>query len=110
MALHPIDLQTMFTRLHEVGREQGGVREIPVHHQTVQGEELVKRAQQESRSVNETRQVGEGVEKVKEEKGREQGQGKGRSKEEREASRRATSSSPEVVEDPDIGRHVDLLG
>jgi hypothetical protein len=106
MPLLPIDLQTMFNQMTQVGREQAMQRDVSTQYQLLQGTEMARRTQQSDTSVNQARQVGEGLEKVKEEEERRQERrrrGKGEPGEEAEEQQGH-------IEDPDLGHYVDLSG
>jgi len=106
MPLLPIDLQTLFTQLSHVGKEQAVQKEALPHAQSLQAAQLVQRAEARDAAVNETRQQDEGPEQVRDRKRRER-----RSREKPHA--RAESPRPveaDVVSDPALGRHVDLTG
>jgi hypothetical protein len=108
MPLLPIDLQTMFSQMARVGTEQAAQRDVPPLDQAAQAAELVKRAEQDDKTVNQPRQAGEGPEKVKEEKPR----GERQRPQGRAVKSKGGSSAPrrDVVEDPALGHHVDLIG
>jgi hypothetical protein len=108
MPLLPIDLQTMFAQMARVGTEQAVQRDVPPLYQAAQAAELVKRAEQDDKTVNQTRQTGEGPEKVKDKEPRgERQKSRGRA-----AKPKESPGAPrrDVVEDPDLGHHVDLIG
>ncbi|MEM5948639.1 hypothetical protein WKV44_08795 [Spirochaetia bacterium 38H-sp] len=109
MSLQPIDLQTLFTRLQEVGREQGGAKELPLHAQSVQAEEMVKKANQESHSVKQTSKAGEGPEKIKDEKSNQQQKEEREKKKEHEKGKQ-DSAAVMIVKDSDLGNNIDILG
>jgi hypothetical protein len=77
-------------------------------YQAVQAAELVKKAEQDDKTVNQTREAGEGPEKVKENKPR----GERQKPQGRAAKSKEGSNAPrrDVVEDPALGHHVDLTG
>jgi hypothetical protein len=111
MPLLPIDLQTMFSQMARVGTEQAMQRDVPPLYQAAQAAELVKRAEQEDKSVNQPRQTGEGPEKVKERNPRgERGKPQGRAGKAAKTQEAAPAPKRDVVEDPALGHHVDLVG
>ena len=79
MPLLPIDLQTMFNQMSQVGREAAVQREVSTQYQFLQGTEIVRKTEQDDRAVGQTRELGEGLEKVKEQRQR-QGRRQGRPK------------------------------
>jgi hypothetical protein len=109
MPLLPIDLQTMFSQMARVGTEQAVQRDVPPLYQAAQAAELVKKAEQDNKTVNQSRETGEGPEKVKERQPR--GERK-KPPQARPAKPKEGPSAPrrDVVEDPALGHHVNLVG
>ena len=108
MPILPIDLQTLFVQMSNVGREQAVEREVPPQLQAAQASEIVRETNLQDRSVNETRDAGEGAEKVKEdEQRRREQQGRGGSRERRKPE---PKQEGEVFRDPALGTHIDLVG
>ena len=109
MPLLPIDLQIMFSQLSHVGKEQAVQRDVTPQYQFVQGSEMAQKAEHDDSAVNQSQQLGEGPEKIKEQEEQEkrrhaQGQEKG------ESDERAGEEEKQVFEDPDLGHHIDLVG
>jgi hypothetical protein len=109
MPLLPIDLQIMFSQMSHVGKEQAVQRDVTPQYQFVQGTEMVQKAEHDDSAVNQSQQLGEGPEKVKEQEEKEkrqhsQGQRKG------ESGEPAKEEEKQIFEDPDLGHHVDLVG
>ncbi len=114
MPLLPIDLQTMFSQMSQIGREQAVQKEVPPQYQAVQAEQIVRKSEHDDKAVNQAREPGEGPEKVRERSPRRRRRGG--------ASARAPASTPtapaeqparerpEVFEDPALGHNVDLVG
>lgn len=108
MPILPIDLQTMIAQMDRVGKEQAVQKEVSPHHQALQATELAKKAEQDNHSVNRSHELGEGAEKVKEEKDREKKRkGAAPKKGKQEMS---DNMQKEIFEDPDLGRHINLSG
>jgi hypothetical protein len=106
MPLLPIDLQTMFAHMNQVGREQAVQRQISPEAQALQAQNMVKRTEERDNSVNEANEVSEGVEQVKEEEERE-------ARRKSPEDRRKPESHPDkkdFFKDPDLGRHIDISG
>jgi hypothetical protein len=109
MPLLPIDLQIMFSQMSHVGKEQAVQRDVLPQYQFVQGSEMVQKAEHDDSAVNQSQQLGEGPEKVKEREEKEkrqhsQGQQKG------EGGESSKKEEKKIFEDPDLGHHVDLVG
>ena len=105
MPILPIDLQTMFAQMNQVGKEQAQQEHAAPAAQSQHASALVRESQSRDASVNEANDVGEGVESVGDEdekEGREGGarKRKGQAREERR----------EVFTDPDLGQNIDITG
>ena len=110
MALLPIDLQTMFSQLGQVGREQAVAKEVPPQLQAAQAEQIVRKSEHDDKAVNQAREPGEGPEKLREE-GRRGRRRRAAPRERRPAGREPSEGgAPEVFEDPALGHNVDLVG
>jgi hypothetical protein len=109
MPLLPIDLQIMFSQMSHVGKDQAVQRDVMPQYQFVQGNEMVQKAEHDDSAVNQSQQLGEGPEKVKEQEEKEKRQhAQGQRKDESDES--AKEEEKQIFEDPDLGHHVDLIG
>ncbi len=109
MPLLPIDLQTLFTQLNQVAKDQTAQKDSVPHAQAAQGQQIVKQMEQRDTRVNEPqRQEEEGAEAVRR-KGRREGQGK-RQPRERERKKAAPEQKKDVFRDPALGSHIDVTG
>ncbi|HUV08354.1 MAG TPA: hypothetical protein VMX75_11535 [Spirochaetia bacterium] len=108
MSVLPIDLQTLFSQMNQVGKEQSIIRHVAPEAQAFQASELVKEAEQRDKSVNQSREVGEGLEKVKEEEGSRERRKSSRDKAQRKG---AHPAAPEknVFRDPYLGQNIDII-
>ena len=111
MPILPIDLQTLFSQLNQVGKEQAVQKEAGPHAQALQGAQLVRRAEQRDNAVNETQRQEEGPEQARMRTFRREGERRRRSGKERKE--RKEPSPPEqakrdVFQDPALGRNVDI--
>ena len=106
MSIQPIDLQTLFVKMNQVGKEQIIAKESANLQQEIQGSEIVKKNQHDDNSVNRTENSGEGPEKVREDKENEGKQGKG----ENHKKKKDSSKSREILSDPDLGKNIDFSG
>jgi hypothetical protein len=99
----------MFSQLSHVGKEQAVQRDVTPQYQFVQGTEMVERAEHDDSAVNQSQQLGEGPEKVKEQEEKEK---RRHPREQRSAKSDASAGEEEkqFFEDPDLGHHVDLVG
>lgn len=104
MPIEPIDLQVLFSRMLDVGKEQAAQNEQVNVAQSLQASELVRQTETQSNSVNETRETGE-VEPTKE-------NGEGASGEEAEEHRSKGKKQKRrpTFQDPELGRNIDIVG
>ena len=107
MSIQPIDLQTLFMRLGQVGKEQALMREATHVAQTVQGSEIARQSEETARTVNETRELEEGLEALK---NKEQGAGRHAGAEKEESQENGEAEKRDVFSDPALGNKVDLSG
>ncbi len=110
MPIQPIDAQILFSQLDQVGKEQAAQKEIPPHAQSLQAAEMARQAEQADRSVNQARQADQGAEKVHDEGEKAGGRKEGGTKKKGRGACGPPAGEAEVFEDPDLGRHVDLIG
>lgn len=109
MALLPIDLQALFGQTAQVAREQAVQKEAPPAAQSLQGAQIVQKAETRDRAVNETQHQEEGPEKVKD-RARRGADRKGRREPRGRKPPSARPPAPNVVSDPDLGRNIDVTG
>ncbi len=108
MAIQPIDLQILFAQIDKVGKIQVDQKDGAQIQQSVQSAIMQRKVDEMTRSVNETKDSGEGAERVKDGQsgaGRDR-QGKQKEKDESEAE----ETKSEVITDPGLGRNVDISG
>lgn len=109
MAIQPIDLQVLFLRLNQIGKDQAAIQSAQTQSQSVVGSEIAQRSEQQNRAVTENQTIDGGPEKVHDDESNE-GQG-GRFRHEREQQESGEDrEEQEVFRDPDLGRNVDLQG
>ena len=106
MPIQPIDMQTLFAKINQVGKEQAALKDISAQHQAMQNSEIEKQADQKIHTVNDPEDISDGAAKTDEDghTNREKEQWAGNELPEEEAKKK------EVVKDPDLGHHVDLSG
>jgi hypothetical protein len=109
MPLLPIDLQIMFSQMSHVGKEQAVQRDVTPQYQFVQGTEMAQKAEHDDSAVNQSQQLGEGPEKVKEQEEKEKRQ-HSRGQRKGESGDSTGEDEKQFFEDPDLGHHVDLVG
>ena len=100
----PIDLQILFSQMNQVGKEQAALKDGAEINQSLQGMQQVKNAEHQDNSVNQSKDVGDGLEKIKQEEKKKK---KKREKEEQE-KQKLLSKNKNVFKDPDLGKHIDI--
>jgi hypothetical protein len=107
MAIAPIDLQTLFTQLDKVAKTQSAQRESQVIQQAMQGVQLQRKTEEHIQQVNEAQNMGDGVEKVGDEKNNNKGESR---KKNREQAKRENEdeNKPSVLRDPSLGKNIDI--
>jgi hypothetical protein len=106
MSILPIDMQILFSQMNQVGKEQSIQKEGTAITQSLQGMELVKTTEQQDNSVNQSKELGQGLEKLNndEKKKQEEQEREKKEKEKKEMQKKS------VFADPDLGTHIDILG
>jgi hypothetical protein len=108
MAIQPIDLQTLFTQLDKVAKNQAFQREGAAIQEAIQGIEIQKKTDEHIKEVNETQEEGED-EKINDRNRRKQ-----KDRESAEDKKKDGGSAEEearpVIRDPSLGRNVDISG
>ncbi|MBN1686372.1 MAG: hypothetical protein JW852_06930 [Spirochaetales bacterium] len=107
MSIQPIDLQTLFMRLGQVGKEQAAMREAAHVAQTAQGSEIARQSEEVARTVNETKELEDGPDAVKDEKQGTAGEPGG---EHEESKGKKETGKKNVFQDPALGNKIDLSG
>lgn len=110
MPILPLDLQTMFSHMNQVGKEQAAQKEVAPQHQALQGQEIAQKTKDLDTAVNETRDIGEGLEKVKDEERENRGEGREPQKKEAKKKEDENKKEPVVYQDPNLGHHIDIIG
>ena len=105
MAVQPIDLQVLFARLNQVGREQALLRDAQAQAQIVAGNEIAEQSEEQDHRVSQAAEAEEGLEVVDDE-----ARGNHREDQQRQQGAGREMSESEVFRDPDLGQNVDLSG
>lgn len=107
MSLQPIDLQTLFSQLSNVSREQAALRDGLVQSQAAAGNEILRRSEEEQHTVTESDEVADGPENLHDD---DESQGKGEERGKRRRSGAEEDRRREVFREPYLGKNVDLSG
>ncbi|MFP4152455.1 MAG: hypothetical protein ACLFR8_11805 [Alkalispirochaeta sp.] len=108
MSIQPIDLQTLFVRLSQIGREQSAIKQAIAQNQAVTGSEIAQRSKDVGHTVRESSEVSEGPETVQEDESNQTGTGE--SPGQRPDQREKEPDSETEFTDPDLGQNIDLTG
>ncbi|WP_455383702.1 hypothetical protein [Salinispira pacifica] len=106
MPLQPIDLQTLFVRLQQVGQDQAAIKDAAAQAQSVAGQEIAQKSTQQQSRVTETPELQNQLENVNDKERRE------REREEEKKHRKEQQDGPEseLFRDPDLGQNIDISG
>ena len=107
MAIAPIDLQTLFSQVDKVARNQIAQKEGQAMQQSIQGSVIQKKAEDQVNQVNEAQNTGEGADKINDNSQRQNSEekNKGRRQEDKEKEEKARLS---VLRDPSLGNKIDI--
>jgi len=107
MSFRPIDLQTLFSHLNQVGKEQALEKNAALLQQAQQGQSIVRQADQNNHSINQTEKTQEGLDSINE-KGHESSGGK--KEKEKKESEEKEKADKDFFQDPDVGHNLDITG
>jgi hypothetical protein len=105
MAVQPIDLQVLFSRLTDVGREQTAYRETQLQSQLNAARALVEQSGQSGHRVASVRDDEEGPEQVSDEPEKKQPDA-----EDHDRSRKDEQPAGQTLHDPELGQNIDISG
>jgi type II secretory pathway pseudopilin PulG len=105
MAISPIDLQTLFTQVDKIGKQEAAQREGAAIQQAIQQARSQQVTEAKINAVNEAPDQGEGAEGVRDGGGGRPESG-ARKKAEEEAD--GDEKKEDVIRDPDLGRNIDV--
>lgn len=107
MSLQPIDLQTLFSQLGNVSREQAALRDGLIQNQAVVGNEIIRKSEQEQHTVTGSEELPEGPENLHDD---DEGSGEGSRGRKRKKGEGEGERRQEVFREPYLGKNVDLSG
>jgi hypothetical protein len=111
MAIQPIDLQTLFTQIDKVGKEQANLKEGAHIQASLQGVQIQKKTEERTHTVNESQAAGEGAERIKDRNAR-KGGGETSGQDGRYGGEASEDKGrdPTIFRDPDLGTNIDVSG
>ena len=108
MGIKPIDLQTLFAKMGEVGKEQSHIKEQAALQQSQAARSQINKEMANDRKVTGTIKD-EGTETIKDdESSNTQKNDKHRKRESKNDEKE--DEKVEIITDPEVGKHVDLSG
>ncbi|MDR1862690.1 MAG: hypothetical protein LBQ67_02095 [Treponema sp.] len=110
MAIQPIDLQTLFTQVEKVGKNQAVQREGLQIQAALHQVQSRKKAEEQVQSVNEAQDAGDGAERIKDENSRRPPAGQGREKPPDGEEEPENEERENLIRDPTLGRNIDISG
>jgi hypothetical protein len=112
MAIQPLDLQTLFTQVEKVGKNQAAQREGLQIQEALHQVQSQKKAEEQVKSVNEAQDAGDGAERIKDGNSRRQPpeQGEGRERPEDGEEEPEKEDRKNLIRDPALGRNIDISG
>lgn len=112
MAIQPIDLQTLFTQMDKVGKNQAVQREGLQIQEAIQQQQSQKKIEENVQSVNQSQEMGNEAEKIKDDGRRGANANAGGKKEKAGEEDESTEEGvkPELIRDPALGRNIDISG
>jgi hypothetical protein len=110
MPIQPIDLQTLFAHINQVGKDQAALKEGILAQQAAQANELIKEKKHQDESVNKAEKANEDKQKIYDDH-------KKGSPGEASVEPEKDNGKPDeeqkkisVFTDPDLGKNIDISG
>ncbi len=109
MPIQPIDLQTLFAHINQVGKEQALLKEGLTAQQAAQANELIKEKKHQDESVNKTGETDEDNQKIRNDQEK-SSSGESGSDNETENEKPGNKKKMSIFTDPDLGKNIDISG
>ena len=110
MPLQPIDLQTLFAHLNQVGKQQAVLKEGAALQQVIKGNELAREARLKDETVNQTQEEQEESAKVREKQSEQGGAAYQGDKGKQKGEEKEEKPKRNFFEDPALGKNIDISG
>ena len=108
--MQPIDLQTLFTQLDKVAKNQVQQREGLQIQATLNQIQSQKKAEEHIQSVNEAQDMGFGATQIKDENSQNQAQEQEKKEDKEAAQGQSKIYKNPSFRDPALGRNIDISG
>jgi hypothetical protein len=111
MPINPLELQTNLSQIAQVGKIQSSIKDADSLKDTQINLLIQKNSEKESDDVPMTKDIEEGIGKIKEEKKKKQ-QKKDKDKKtiESEIEKEDDKKNENQIKNPEIGQHIDIVG
>ncbi len=110
MPIQPIDLQTLFAHINQVGKDQAVLKEGLTTQQAAHANELIKEMKHQDESVNKSAKTDEDNQKIQDDQGNnDAGTSSDDSAKENEKEDEEKKKI-NVFTDPDLGKNIDISG
>ena len=110
MPIQPLDLQTLFAHINQVGKEQASIKEGQALQQAAHANELIKEMKHQDESVNKSAKTDEDNQKIQDDHGENNsGASSGESGKENEKTDE-DKKKISIFTDPDLGKNIDISG
>ncbi|MDR2522027.1 MAG: hypothetical protein LBC72_05710 [Spirochaetaceae bacterium] len=112
MAVTPLDVQTVFTQLDKIGKEQAAARDGAALQKAVRGEMRHRKTEERMLAVVEAEQTGEGLSGIdsREQEARHHDERKKHPPKEDHHDDAEGRHKRAAYHDPDVGKHLDISG
>jgi hypothetical protein len=110
MGIQPIDLQTLFSQLEKVAKDQSVHKEGLQIQQSLQGMQIQKKTEERAQSINESQDIGKGTEQIKDQTARKQPDWEASGQEGDTDGEAEEKEDPSVIRDPKLGKIIDISG
>jgi len=109
----PIDLQTIFTQVDKVGKNQAALREGQQINEALQQLQSQKKLEENVQSVNQAQNMGQEAETIRDENRKganSSGKGEANEKQPEENEETKKDAKSDLIRDPALGRNIDISG
>jgi len=113
MSVNPLELQTLFSQINRVGKQQALTKENDVLKQEILNSDIHKQGIKDSEEIPETKNLDEEFSKIKDEENSKREKKKkknGEQSDDTDEESQDENQSQNVITDPKIGRKIDILG
>jgi hypothetical protein len=114
MPINPLELQTNFSQINQVGKQVSTIKENESIKEDQINTLIQKNSEKESEDIPTTKDLTEGPEKIKDEPGKKNEKKKKKKKVEIdvevEDEKKVEDKKDDSLKNPDLGTHIDIIG